>query len=179
MTQKVLFKTVHGSRLYGLAHQDSDWDFYTVLDRVPKNKARYAKQKISADGTDAMTVDFGTWLQMCVSGVPQALEAMFSSSPIMDDISHFRRGYRVSTGASERYLRTITSFTLTQDNKRKRHGLRLALNMHDFTRQGFFNPTLSANEVDFATEYAKKDCDVVYAMAMNIALDRLPPRMIR
>jgi hypothetical protein len=104
---------------------------------------------------------------------------MFSSMAIEDKISDFRSQFRVSTGASERYLRTITSFTFTQDPKRKRHGLRLALNMWDFTRYGRFNPTLNANQVDFVTENAKKDCDAVYALAMNIALDRLPPNMLR
>ncbi len=36
----VLFKTPHGSHLYGLAHADSDKDFYTVLDKVPTARAR-------------------------------------------------------------------------------------------------------------------------------------------
>jgi predicted nucleotidyltransferase len=173
----ILFKTVHGSHLYGLAHADSDNDTYTVLDKVKNARAKYAKQKISGDD-DSMIVDFGTWIGMCQDGVPQALEAMFSSMAIEDKISDFRSQFRVSTGASERYLRTITSFTFTQDPKRKRHGLRLALNMWDFTRYGRFNPTLNANQVDFVTENAKKDCDAVYALAMNIALDR-PPGMLR
>lgn len=178
MDRAVLFKTVHGSRLYGLAHANSDWDYYAVVDKVKTTKARYAKQKI-VDGIDTMTVDFGTWIDMCKDGVPQACEAMFSEEVIIDDISDFRKSFRISTGANERYLRTITSFTMTQDPKRKRHGLRLALNMHDFTRTGRFSPTLSPNEVDFVTEYAKKDCDPVYGMAMMIALDRLPGGMVR
>lgn len=176
---RVLFKTIHGSHLYGLAHAESDNDFYTVLETQKKKRARYSKQTISADGTDALTVDFGTWMNQCVDGVPQALEAMFSQMPLHDELSEFRSAFRVSTGASERYLRTITNFVFTQEHKRKRHGLRLALNMYDFTRAGRFNPTLSPNEVDFLTEYAKKDCDAVYACAMNMALDRLPPAMLR
>lgn len=178
MEKITLFKTQHGSHLYGLAHADSDNDTYTVLDKVKTNRARYSKQKIT-DNDDSMVVDFGTWLEMCRSGVPQALEAMFSQMPIVDHIGPFRSAFRVSTGASERYLRTITSFCYTQDPKRKRHGLRLALNMYDFTRKGFFNPTLTANEAVWVTEQAKKDCDAVYATAMNIALDRLPPGMLR
>lgn len=178
MEHKVLFKTVHGSRLYGLHHADSDHDYYTVLDKVKTNRARYAKQKISGED-DSMVVDFGTWLGMCVNGVPQALEAMFSTQSLEDHIAAFRAGFRVSTGASERYLRTITSFTMTQDPKRKRHGLRLALNMYDFQAMGWFNPTMTPNEVDWATEVAKKDCDAVYATAMSVALDRLPPKMLR
>lgn len=178
MDKTVLFKTPHGSHLYGLAHAGSDRDYYTVLDKVKTSRARYAKQKIVGD-EDSMVVDFGTWLGMCVNGVPQACEAMFSTMASEDHIADFRAGYRLGTGALERYLRTITSFSMTQDPKRKRHGLRLALNAYDFQRQGFFNPTMTPNEVDWATEVAKKDCDVVLATAMNIALDRLPPRMVR
>lgn len=178
MEKTVLFKTIHGSRLYGLHHENSDEDFYTVVDKVKTARARYAKQTIVGQD-DTMMVDFGTWLGMCVNGVPQALEAMFSQHVIVDQIEDFREGYRVSSGALERYLRTITSFCMTQDPKRKRHGLRLALNAYDFQRAGRFNPSLTPNEIDWATEQAKKDCDSVYATAMSIALDRLPPKMIR
>lgn len=178
MEKTVLFATVHGSHLYGLAHVDSDNDTYVVLDKVKSARAKYAKQKISGS-EDSMTVDFGTWLGQCQNGVPQACEAMFSQMPLVDHIAEFRAGYRLGTGALERYLRTITSFSMTQDPKRKRHGLRLALNAYDFQRQGWFNPTLTLNEIDFVTEVAKKDCDVVYATAMNIALDRLKPGMLR
>lgn len=179
MEKKILFKTVHGSHLYGLAHEGSDNDFYTVLDKQKNARAKYARQKIYSDGTDSMVVDFGTWLMQCESGVPQALEAMFSQSAMIDEIPEFRAGYQVRTSAAPRYLRTITSFCYTQDFKRKRHGLRLALNMYDFSHTGRFNPLLSDNEADFVTENAKKDCDAVYALAMSIALDRQPPGMIR
>lgn len=178
MDKTVLFSTVHGSHLYGLAHAGSDNDTYVVLDKVKTARAKYAKQKIT-DSEDSMTVDFGTWLGQVTSGVPQACEAMFSQMAIVDHIAEFRAGFRIGTGALERYLRTITSFCMTQDPKRKRHGLRLALNAYDFQRQGWFNPTLTPNEVDFVTEVAKKDCDAVYAYAMNMAVDRLPPRMLR
>lgn len=178
MEKTVLFKTVHGSRLYGLNHADSDEDFYTVVDKVKTARAKWARQTIVGD-EDTMMLDFGTWLGQCVSGVPQALEAMFSEQAIVDHLGPFRANFRVSTAANERYLRTLTSFCMTQDPKRKRHGLRLALNMYDFQRAGRFNPTLTPNEVDWATENAKKDCDAVYAIAMSIALDRLPPGLVR
>jgi hypothetical protein len=180
----VLFKTPHGSHLYGLAHEGSDRDYYVVVDKVPSARAKYAKQSIIGD-EDTMVVDFGTWTMMCTNGVPQALEAMFSEQAIIDRLAPLRQMFVVSTGAYERYLRTITSFTMTQDNKRKRHGVRLALNMNSFAETGRFDPTLNPNEVDFITEYAKKDCDCVYAMSMNIVWcgaeylhHNLIPRMI-
>lgn len=174
----VLFKTVHGSRLYGLAHENSDEDFYTVVEKVKTARAKYAKQTIIGS-EDTMILDFGTWMGQVANGVPQACEAMFSEMAIVDHIGPFHKHVKIGTGAQERYLRTITSFCMTQDPKRKRHGLRLALNMYDFQRAGRFNPTMTPQEAEWATENAKKDCDAVYAMAMSIALDRLPPRLLR
>lgn len=173
----MLFKTVHGSHLYNLAHEGSDHDYFTVRANRPKKRARYAKQKIH-DSEDTLVMDFSTWLQSCVKGVPQALEAMFSEMALYDDIKEFREGYRVGTQVYETYLRTITNFVHAQDHKRKRHALRLAFNLYDLRRYGRFNPTLSNNLVDFITDVAHKDTDAVYAYAMNIALDKLPPGMV-
>lgn len=167
---EILFKTVHGSRLYGLAHEDSDHDFYTVVSKVKTNRAKYAKQSI-VDGIDSMVVDFGTWLHQCEIGVPQALEAMFSKMPLVDNIEGFRLGYTVGTGVWERYLRTIKSFALDEENsfKKKRHALRLACNFQDLRRWGRFNPTLVQDDVDAINDSAKSDPQQVYDLALGIA----------
>lgn len=171
--REVLFKTVHGSRLYNLNHEHSDEDFFTVVANQPKARARYAKQTITGS-EDALVMDFSTWLASCTKGVPQALEAMFSNMAVEDTLQAFRADYRVGTTAFETYLRTMKNFVYSQDYKRKRHGLRLALNMRDIGRAGRFNPTLSDNQRDYVSEVAHKDTDVVYAYCMNIALDNLP-----
>lgn len=174
--RETLFKTVHGSRLYGLAHENSDEDFYTVVTKkpVPKGrqvKARYAKQKINGD-EDSMVVDFGTWVEMCRNGVPQALEAMFSDMPIGDDrIADFRSGFRVGTEVYARYYRTIKSFALMEDDgiKKRRHALRLALNLNEMARTGRFNPTLSAEDARYISGMATKSHEDVYGLALCIA----------
>lgn len=176
MEREVLFKTVHGSRLYGLSHANSDEDFYTVVTKKPytgrgQGKARYAKQKINGD-EDSMVVDFGTWVEMCRSGVPQALEAMFSDMPIGDDrIADFRRGFRVGTEVYERYFRTIKSFALAEDEgiKKRRHAPRLALNLNEIGKRGRFNPTLSAEDARYITDMAHKGHDDVYGLALCLA----------
>lgn len=178
MEREVLFKTVHGSRLYGLAHAGSDEDFYTVVTKKPADtrfgrqvKARYAKQKINGD-EDSMVVDFGTWVEMCKSGVPQALEAMFSDMTIEDDkIADFRRSFRCGTQVYERYFRTIKSFSLSEDDttKRRRHALRLALNLNEMARAGRFHPTLSPEDARYITDMAHKSHNDVYGLALCIA----------
>lgn len=178
MTREVLFKTLHGSRLYGLAHADSDEDFYTVVTKKPvdtrygrQTRARYAKQKITGD-EDNMVIDIGTWLDQCRSGVPQALEAMYSNMVVGDDkIADFRRGYRAGTDVFERYLRTIKSFALADDEgiKRRRHALRLALNLNELAKTSRFNPTLSPDDARYITKMAHESRDDVYQIALRIA----------
>ena len=167
---EVLFKTVHGSRLYGLAHENSDHDFYTVVSKVKTAKAKYAKQSI-IDGVDSTVVDFGTWLHQCEIGVPQALEAMFSEQALVDKIEPFRLGYRTGSQCWDRYLRTIKSFALDEENnfKKKRHALRLAWNFNVMRRYGRFNPTLTEQDVVVINEYAKLEPEEVYNMCKHIA----------
>ena len=175
--REVLFKTVHGSHLYGLNHAGSDEDFYTVVTKKPtdnrygrQERAKYAKHKI-VDNEDSTVVDFGTWVEMCKSGVPQALEAMFSNMPLEDNITEFRNGFRCGTQVYERYFRTIKSFALAEDDgiKKRRHALRLALNLRDIGRYGRFNPTLRPEDIAWITDMAHKSHSDVYGLALCTA----------
>lgn len=118
-----------------------------------------------------MLVDFGTWLGMCERGVPQALEAMFSTQPIVDELTQFRANYRVGTQVFERYFRTIKSFALHEDYKRKRHALRLALNLNQMGRYGYFNPTLTPEDAQYISAMAIKSNEDVYGLALCLAWD--------
>lgn len=162
---KVLFKTVHGSHLYGLNHADSDNDYFTVVDKVKTAKARYAKQSI-VDGVDSTVVDFGTWIDGCRKGVPQYLEAMFSTKALHDEIGPFRAGFRVGTEVFDTYYRTIKSFALSEGYKTKRHALRLALNLDEMGRTGRFNPTLTEEQKCRVNEYAGKGNNDVHGLAL-------------
>ncbi len=177
--REVLFTTVHGSKLYGLAHANSDDDFYTVVTKKEtdsrygkQTRARYAKQTIVGD-LDTTVVDFGTWVEMCRKGVPQSLEAMFSTMATEDRIADFRASFRVGTEVYACYFDTIKSFALSEDEgfKKRRHALRLALNLRDLGRYGRFNPTLSKEDVEYITLYATKGHEDVYGLAKMIAWD--------
>lgn len=152
----MLFKTIHGSHLYGLAHEGSDRDYYVVVETQRNKKARYAKQSI-IDGIDTTTVDFGTWVNMCQSGVPQALEAMFSQEAEVDHLKEFRNAFRVGNGIRDKYYRTIDNFLVKTDPKKNRHALRLALNLRDALRYGRFNPHLTPREAIWVTFMANNN----------------------
>ncbi len=178
MERTILFKTVHGSRLYGLAYAGSDNDFYTVVTKAEtdhrfgkQTRARYAKQKIIGN-EDSFVVDFGTWIEMCKSGVPQALEAMFSDMVIGNDlIEDYRRSFRAGSQVFPKYLDTIKSFALAEDptTKKRRHALRLALNLNQMAKTGRFNPTLSEEDARYVSLYSTKGHEDVYGLAKCIA----------
>jgi hypothetical protein len=163
-----LFRTVHGSRLYGLAHAESDNDWYTVVSKVKRAKARYSTHKV-VDSEDSVVVDFGTWLDQCRKGVPQALEAMFSQMPVYDNIAALRAGWRCGTEVYDTYFRTIKSFAFQEEYKKRRHALRLALNLNEMGRTGRFNPTLSEADARYISAMATKTHEDVYGLALCLA----------
>jgi len=173
---ELIFKTPHGSHLYGLNHADSDEDFYSVYRREVKrtNHTRYkwAKQSI-VDGVDTVRVDFGTWVRWCDKGVPQALEAMFSPVPIVDEISAYRAAYRVGiTNMRDTYYRTMDNFVQEGSIKRKRHALRLFLNLRQANRYGRFNPRLTARQKFWVEQVAQRfDDETVLRLVLSNRMD--------
>lgn len=165
----VLFKTIHGSHLYGLSHADSDQDWFVVVTKEPYRRIRYAKQSI-VDDLDTTTVDLGTFMEGCRKGVPQYLEAMMSQSPTVDLLGPLRAGYRASTGVYDTYLRTIKSMALEDNFKQKRHALRLAINLNEICATGRFNPRLAVWQVSAINSYANNlDNEDLYRKALQIA----------
>lgn len=72
VTNPVLFATVHGSYLYGTAHQNSDLDCYVVIDDV-KNK-----QSVNDVGIDIQRFSTAKFLELVSAGSHQAIEALYS-----------------------------------------------------------------------------------------------------
>jgi hypothetical protein len=138
---EVLYKTRIGSRLHGLSHDNSDHDWYTVVNDNFSNKKRNSTHTI-VDGTDSVVVGFGTWLVDAVSGSPQALEAMFSRTPEFDRVVDLRNSF-VYAGSLSVYEDLIRLNARSDKEKARRHAMRLALNGYDLGRYGRFDPTLS------------------------------------
>jgi hypothetical protein len=164
----VLFKTIHGSRLYGLNHENSDEDYLTITPtKYVKRKliqqekaAKGIKHKI--DGNDDMLMyDFASFIKLTHEGSPQALEAMFSRQAV----SPFFEPYRQNWFASDpivvnRYLRTIHRFSVDENEEKRlkwrRHAVRLSFNLEELVYTGRFNPTLSENNVRHVKRIADK-----------------------
>ena len=68
----VLMATVHGSWLYGTAHEHSDTDLYVVVDNVR------TKQHVNPDGLDVMRINTAAYFEQLSHGAHQAVEAHYS-----------------------------------------------------------------------------------------------------
>ena len=141
---ELLLRTIHGSRLYGLSHSDSDYDYFEVYGW----KKFRGKQKI-ADGDDRTRQSYDRFMRYCEKGVPQYLEAMFSRQA---DVDHFPFNRLTDYGVDyynvrDTYMRTIKSFWISgceEDSyKKRRHSVRLAMNLTEIYRSGKFDPTLT------------------------------------
>lgn len=138
-----LLETVHGSHLYGLDHYDSDLDTYRVIENQRRTRKHWVRHTVDKEaGTDVTVVDLSTFMHFCEQGVPQALEAMFSPVATVDVIADLRRSYRVGSAMRATYMRTAKNFALSGESKKRRHALRLLMNLYVAQRTGRFNPVL-------------------------------------
>lgn len=170
MENKILFQTISGSRLYGLHHAESDYDWYTVVDKVKTNKAKYSTHTIVGN-RDSVVVDFGTWINLAQKGVPQALEAMFSQQAYVDELAEFRAAFRAGRQAEATYLRTMKAMSVGEDTyKQRRHVMRLGFNLHDLKAYGRFNPTLHPDDVFTINQRAgSNDMTDCYNFVLDLA----------
>lgn len=140
-----ILRTVHGSRLYGTAHQNSDYDWYTV-----NLEGRKARQSIVGD-QDNVTLNYWEFLKQVRRGVPQACEALWSPyAEIHPDYLPFLRSIRLWGGdVTERHERTIRNFCYG-DFKRRRHAVRMSYNLHNLREQGWYYPSMTPGQVKIA-----------------------------
>jgi hypothetical protein len=153
-----IFTTVHGSRLYGWARGDSDYDRFTVTDS-PRVKARQTVVKTNGGREiDHVRVGFNGFLIKALGGSHQSVEALMSPlkewneefehlKPFLDNL--------VVCGPEvyQKYERTIRAFCFG-DFKRRRHAARLSLNLAALRDCGRFNPIMDSVDREWATRCA-------------------------
>jgi hypothetical protein len=148
----LIFRTVHGSHLYGMAHEDSDMDIYEVYE----GQGTHLNQTITEHGLDICVGTLEAFTRRANSGSHQSAEALFS--PVKEFTSEgaarygaYLAGFRI-TGSEvfAKYERTIHKFCFG-DFKRRRHAARLALNLADLRLYGRFNPRLTQANIEAIT----------------------------
>lgn len=174
-----LLKTVHGSHLYGLNHADSDYDEYIVVRSAPQA----IFQRIDDDGLDQTVVTLNEFQSKIFQGSHQALEALFSPyAEIHPHFEHFFRGMRASIDETRmRYRRAAKHFAFDfapgeepiDPNpifKKRRHGMRLAVNLNDLMRTRRFSPVLSTSQIAWINREAEVDASYADRARKNIDL---------
>lgn len=157
----LIFSTVHGSHLYGMAHAGSDQDFYEVYEGGGID----LKQTL-IEGIDTVRGPLEAFTRRALTGSHQSCEALFSpvkefEPGMREKYGAYLDGFRVMGGeVFAKYERTIRKFSYG-DFKRRRHAARLALNLRDLRLCGRFNPQLDEDQIkhvnNVANAYSKDD----------------------
>lgn len=144
----LLLRTISGSRLYGLSHAKSDYDYWEVYSNKLPSPAKYIKQTISGD-LDLTQSNLSTFMRNANKCTPQALECMFSEQAEIDEITELRRNYRLDTAKFYHvYLSLIHMNSDTSKKNAARHSLRLALNLKQGMKYARFCPTLTDKQIE-------------------------------
>ena len=151
----LIFSTVHGSHLYGLAHEESDLDVYNVYE----GKSLKLRQSMSGKD-DSVRGTLDAFLARAYTGSHQSVEALFSKqkvwAPGMQEMygPMLDRLYIEGGEVYAKYERTIKKFSYG-DFKKRRHACRLSLNLRSLRDYGRFDPTLTQPEIVLCNGYAK------------------------
>lgn len=153
----LLFGTVHGSHLYGLAHAGSDYDYFAV-----HGWDKFKGHQRIAGKDDRLNTSYDRFMRYAERGVPQYLEAMWSRKADFDELPFNRFEYGIDwSKVLDTYQRTIKSFWLNgweeQNRKKRRHALRLTLNLRSMYETGRFNPTMTPEEIKWCEDRADLD----------------------
>lgn len=154
---ELLLRTPTGSRLYGLAHADSDEDYFEVY----PGKRRMS-QRMNGN-LDVARVSLDQFLMGLNKGTPQYLEALWSQQKTTNELQWLNYYLPNYWETFRTYRRTSENFWLdgvvNAKPKMVRHSWRLWLNLQDFMEHGRFNPTLTASQVAWLNERTEKeDC---------------------
>lgn len=160
MARHLLLGTVHGSRLYGLSHANSDYDYFKVYG-YDKFKGHQRVKGVD----DNLNTSLDRFMRYADKGVPQYLEAMYSRAADFDDMPFNRMLYSPNmTNVRDTYMRTIKAFWLEgwemessghkDAFKKRRHAIRLALNLRTMHECGRFDPTLTDAQVNYCNDRA-------------------------
>lgn len=157
---RVILRTVFGSHLYGMNHAGSDVDYIEVV--MPEEGEQLRNTHSVTSDLDVARFEFGSFIQQCFHGTHHALEALFSEKATVHELVGFREAYRPGTEVIHTYMDAIKQLHgagMSGDFKRRRHAIRLTLNLNELLEKGKFNPTLSEEQIEFVNAIANRTLD--------------------
>lgn len=136
----LLLRTLAGSRLYGTARPESDWDWYEVHDHVR------ARQNKTAEGLDTIKMPLSQWLRLCEKGTHQALDAMWCP-PELTEVDRLGLSYRFSFRVdpwrvADQLRRTARALKTSRNSeKRDKHATMLQHCANRVEQFGLYDPS--------------------------------------
>jgi len=139
----LLLRSVHGSKLYGLSHANSDNDVFEVYSNEIPSPSKSILQTI--DGKEDVTrMNLSTFMLYAGRSSHQILELMFSPYADVDYLYDLRANYQLNTATFVNlYSRTIRNFHHKGDKKSKMHACRLHFNLQEGLEYGRFSPVVT------------------------------------
>lgn len=156
-SDQIVFFTRHGSKLYGLNTDSSDEDWFVVTtSRAPRATQGVIKRG-GAPALDVVTVGWDAFLGLAHSGSHQSIEALFSTEKVFlrpEYEPHLADVRLTGSDITAKYRRTIRKFSFG-DFKRRRHAVRLSMNLAELSDRGRFDPHLTYREAALAGSLAE------------------------
>lgn len=163
MTHTIL-ETIHGSHLYGMAHADSDRDFFKVVSG--KGRTTHTQKW----GVDITEMSLPVFLTHVFEGSHQSCEALFSPLAWIDPAYEplFKSIRVTGPDVFAKYRRTIKRFSFGP-LKMRRHAVRLGLNLCCLKAEGRFNPVLTHDQRAVVFDLAERyEGDELYRVAARV-----------
>lgn len=151
--EDIILATVHGSYLYGTAHENSDLDFYVVVEGgKPLKKIFTTPNGYTIDVSQKPVENF---IHLLHEGTHEALEALYSPYAVWDEESFWAahvKSQRVNLASfAKKHLSTADSFREFAKNRPEKaekflaHAQRLEHNVEQaYDNNGYYNPVWKA-----------------------------------
>lgn len=167
---KTLAFSPTGSRLYGLANADSDYDYVMIYQPVNAtgHQKGHNKAQFVQDSEDIQTRSLDSFLDSCRKGSSNDLDVIFSDQMQFADSAYapMLRALRPNIVSAHHRFSSMIEVNVekaeSQPEKRYkfvRHAFRVALNGNKLFRFGRYNPTHTQEEVDWLNAMTDKHMD--------------------
>jgi len=166
----LLFRSYAGSILHGLSTPSSDIDIFEIhsesFGSAHANKQEV--QKIEGE-LDVTKITLSRFMQRSMDGSHQCLDAMFSSIAEVDEISALRKSFYAGSSTVEVFGRSIRELAHQKPPKKRRHAVRVTLNLIQMMETGRYEPRLTEPEIAETDRISRLSTDQFYSAIQELS----------